>query len=117
MGGYPYGGDRVALKILRGKKKRLLHRVIMIGQVPANLLDWHVIQAGAIQDLAGGFCAADARLDADLHVFVIGRHQLELGVKSENHARNHKKKPGWVKYHKTLSTGRERNSFIRIPSI
>ena len=65
----------------------------MVGQAAAHLLHRHVRQAGMVEDLAGGFGAAQPRFDTDSYVFAIRLGELDLCVNAEDEPRYREEQP------------------------
>src|SRR5258705_11139186 len=83
------GGKRSAVVILRGKKQRLLHRIVMVGEMATHFLDWHLMEPGGVQYLSRGFGPTQPACVRHLGESAIDRHQFELRIEAEKNSRQH----------------------------
>ena len=105
VGGHADGGEGAAMVVLGGEEERFLPRVIMIGEVAGDFVDRHGVQAGAIEDLAGGLGSAPAGIGGHTRVAVVSGGQLHLRVEAEEDAgQDHP--PPLVEYHHRFNHSR-----------
>src|SRR5437868_900699 len=81
--------NRITMKILGGKKKLLLCRVVMVRQMSGDFTDRHIIEASRIENLARGLGTREPVLRRNPNVLAVRRTQPDLGVNAQKQSRNY----------------------------